>query len=148
MEDKSLDVTSEIKPKRILLVDDDPVYSTIIDRVAKQEGLSLDWFQSLEDLGSVGAIGKYDGAIIDINLGVSCVNGIEIADYIDALDFQLPVIIVSESDLDKKRALPSCVRKFLPKSIGYQAVVWEVQKHTAHYKGNLSKYLTKNPLIS
>ena len=123
----NVEETSSKKDLRLVLVDDDPVYTTIINRAGEQLGISIDTFHSLEDLGSVGALNYYDGAILDINLGPNSVSGLEIVDYMEALQFNIPVIVVSSTELPiNQQFLPSCVHKVMNKSAGYENVVSEI----------------------
>jgi len=114
--------------KRFLLIDDDPIYRTILTRCAGMEGMDIDVFASLMDLGSVGLLGKYDAAIIDYDL--ESVNGLEIAEYFAALFGDIPMILVSEKDCSMTdKAWPRSIKKFIKKSAGYHYTLSEARKY-------------------
>ncbi len=58
-------LTSESRTPRMVLIDDDPSYTTILKRRAEVDGIQLDTFHSLSDLGFVALLRNYDVAIID-----------------------------------------------------------------------------------
>ena len=110
------------KSPRLVLIDDDPTFLSIMKRSAEIEGISLDCYQSLEDLGFIGLIKNYDAAILDYDLG--SLNAIEIAHYIENFLQELPTIIISAKDRSEEcQDLPDCVKSVLKKSVGYQHIL-------------------------
>lgn len=107
---------------RIVLIDDDPVYRTIIGRWAQIEGLELDVYHSLDDLGFVGLLAQYDVAIVDYDLGE--INGKDVAEYMTTLFGNKPMIMISGVDRSQEMIdCPSCVKAFMKKSAGYEKIL-------------------------
>lgn len=120
--------------KRYVLIDDDASYRTILVRCAGMEGMDIDVYESLMDLGSVAMLGRYDAAIIDYDLGA--LNGVEIAENISALFGDIPVILVSEKDRapDGNKNWPKSIKKFIKKSHGYTYALSEARKFAQNVK--------------
>lgn len=107
---------------RIVLIDDDPVYGAVIGRWAQIEGVELDVFHSLDDLGFVGLLSQYDVAIVDYDLGD--INGKDVADYMTTLFGNKPMIMISGVDRSQEMmSCPSCVKAFMRKSAGYEKIL-------------------------
>lgn len=107
---------------RIVLIDDDPVYGAVIGRWAQLEGVELDVFHSLDDLGFVGLLSQYDVAIVDYDLGQ--INGKDVADYMTTLFGNKPMIMISGVDRSQELLnCPSCVKAFMKKSAGYEKIL-------------------------
>jgi len=107
---------------RAVLIDDDPVFLAIMKRSAQLEGIALDCFLSLEDLGYIGMFANYDVAILDFDLGMT--DGIQISRSINALVKELPILIISAKDRSYECAdSPECVKSVLKKSMGYQYIL-------------------------
>ena len=112
---------------RFVLIDDDPVYRTILLRAATMEGFDIAVYESLMDLGSIGMLGRYDAAIVDYDLGN--INGVEIAEYLSALFGDIPMVLVSEhSRSPGEKVWPSSIKKFIRKSEGYSHTLQEAKK--------------------
>lgn len=111
-------------PERIVLIDDDPTYRRILAHCAAEEGVELDVFESLMDLGSVGLLGRYDAAIVDYDLGE--LSGPEIGEYVSALFRDLPLLLVSSKPRDDEGSMwPDSIRKFVNKGQGYSYTLME-----------------------
>ncbi|MBC7661033.1 MAG: response regulator [Chitinophagaceae bacterium] len=110
------------KPKMVL-IDDDPSYTSILARCAAMEGIDLDTFNSLSELGFVSLLRNYDVAIIDYDLG--SLNGVEIAEYMSTLLNDMPMVLISASDRSEEMAAhcPHSVRAFLNKSAGFSKIL-------------------------
>ncbi len=113
---------SDSRIPRMVLIDDDPSYTTILKRKAEVDGIQLDTFHSLSDLGFVALLRNYDVAIIDYELEE--MNGVEIAEYMSTLLDNMPMVLISASDRTKEMAhCPGSVRVFVNKSDGYDAIL-------------------------
>ncbi len=123
-----MNTNKHTKKNRYILIDDDPFYRAIILRVAKNDGIEVDVFESLMDLGSIGLLGQYDSAIVDYDLGSW--NGLEIAEYLAALFGDIPMILVSEKkrEPEKASAWPKSIKKFIKKGEGYSYVLAEAKR--------------------
>src|SRR5690606_21313433 len=76
-EDRKMDT----RPTRKMdLIDDDDAFCSIMASFASSRGLRLDYYTSLQDMGSVGRLSEYALAIVDFDLG--SINGVEIAEYL------------------------------------------------------------------
>lgn len=109
-------------PAKIVLIDDDPIYGAVIGRWAEIEGVKLDVFNSLDDLGFVGLLSQYDVDIVDYDLGE--INGKDVADYMTTLFGNKPMVMISGIDRSKEMMnCPSCVKAFMRKSAGYEKIL-------------------------
>jgi DNA-binding response OmpR family regulator len=111
---------------RILVVDDDPSFGRILARQARIGGVALAFFQSLDELRGKLSRWRFDAAVLDSDLGDE--SGVEAARYLERYLLNLPVLLVSQSDLDvpPKEKWPSSVRQFLLKSVGHERILEEV----------------------
>ncbi|WP_141735096.1 response regulator [Oligoflexus tunisiensis] len=108
---------------RIILIDDDRSFGLIMKQCAIQRGVSLDYFESLADLGFVALVGSYDVAILDYDLGN--MTGVEIGEYLAALFDRMPMLLISgtmrtPSPDEIRKGL---VRPFLHKNSGYDRIL-------------------------
>ena len=111
--------------KRILLVDDDPVFAKVLSRTARDRGIEVTVCLSIEDFMHQRDR-DFDCCVVDLNLGSqSPVNGIELVEYLDSMVRDLHVVMVSQYDLAMKRhAVPKkhSVR-FLSKKEGVNRII-------------------------
>lgn len=115
------------KPK-IVLIDDDPTYATILTRCAEVEGIQMDTYHSLSELGFVSLLSNYDLAIVDYDLGE--MNGVEIAEYMSSLLKDMPMVLISATDRTQEMEnCPSSVKAFLKKSAGYAEILDVAKKY-------------------
>jgi len=107
---------------KMILIDDDPSFTAILARFAALEGIELDTFNSLSELGFVALLRNYDVAIIDYDLGA--LNGVEIAEYMSSLLDDMPMVLISASDRSEEIAqCPCCIRAFINKSAGFDKIL-------------------------
>jgi DNA-binding NtrC family response regulator len=107
---------------KIVLIDDDPVYGAVIRRWAELEKVNLDVYNSLDDLGFLGLLSKYDVVIVDYDLGE--LNGKDVADYMATLFNNKPMVMISLVDRSTEiMNCPSCVKAFMKKSAGYARIL-------------------------
>lgn len=139
-----------IQCAKICLIDDDKIFGQVLIAVAEDLNITLEYFESLEDMGRVGRLGNYDLVLCDFFLEEF--TGGEIADYIKAFFDTVPMIIVSA---DKNVSTirddwPPCVRGFLSKDLRPEdilrnavrlASVKPVSEKTDNLEGNSSKSL-------
>ena len=116
-----------VQAKRYLLIDDDATYRAIMVRCAQMAGMELEAYESLADLGSVGLLGRFDTAIVDYNLDQ--MTGVEIADYLDHLFTDVPMVLVSSAEqLPDGRPWPQSIKMFVKKSRGYTFVLEQAKR--------------------
>jgi DNA-binding NtrC family response regulator len=109
-------------PRRLVLIDDDPSFLAIMQRLADKEGIPLDCFEQLEDLGVIDLFKTYDAAIIDYDLGDQ--TAVDISFYLDCFIKELPTLIISAKDRTQEcKDLPRCVKSVLRKSAGYDYIL-------------------------
>lgn len=112
---------------RFVLIDDDPTFRAILLRAAHIYGVQVDVYESLEELGAVGLLSRYDVAIVDYDLGA--LNGLEIAEYLDVLCSDTPMILVSAKDRrSNARKWPQSIKQFIPKSMGYSYILEQAER--------------------
>ncbi|MCX6128912.1 MAG: response regulator [Proteobacteria bacterium] len=113
---------------RIVLIDDDPIFITIMKRWAEREGFFLVGYHSLSEVGLIGNLSSFDAAIIDYDLGTT--TGIDIAFNSSLNKHNLPIIIVSYKDRTRECVLtPSCVKAVLQKSEGYRFILQAASRY-------------------
>ena len=94
---KDMENSNLIVPEnRIVLIDDDPVYNSVLLKYAEMAGVQMDVYESLEQMGTIGALGRYDAAIVDYDLG--SLTGIEVGEYLSVFFDHIPMVLVSSSD--------------------------------------------------
>ncbi len=108
--------------KRFVLIDDDPLFGNILTRFANVRGAEVDYFESPLELEFRGAVGRYDAAIVDYDLGTT--TGIDIAEHLEVLFGDIPMVLVSSELRDRAvpRAWPATIKKFVPKQAGFDAI--------------------------
>jgi DNA-binding response OmpR family regulator len=104
---------------RIFLLDDDPIFCRLMERVAKKQHLELTHCSSLAELGSRQGHRDFDVAIVDYYL--ENLTGTDIA----CLFQDKPVILISQTDqwMNSDTVWPDCIREFIPKSAGVEAIL-------------------------
>ncbi|MFK7872683.1 MAG: response regulator [Oligoflexales bacterium] len=103
----------------VLLVDDDPVYGRIMQRVASQNSVFLTYISTVEEFPKDQ---DFDVAVIDYDLG--SVTGFEMAHYLESLsNIDIPVILVSQSEQKETKQWPTMIREFVHKDLGPYAVL-------------------------
>jgi two-component SAPR family response regulator len=117
------------KKCNLLIIDDDPVFCRIVSKLCKLDGIAASFRTNLKDLDSID-LAQFSGAIIDINLGLA--SGVEVADYIQSIVPDMPLLMVSTSRYSAKirgsDGLP-----FIHKSEGPQAII-DAALHTVRQR--------------
>jgi DNA-binding NtrC family response regulator len=78
---------------RVLLIDDDPNFCELLRRYAETQGVSLDYYNSLQEFGHMRQPKRYDVVILDFDLGE--ITGCDSAGYISGLFGGIPVVLIS-----------------------------------------------------
>ncbi len=102
-------------PLNILLIDDDRAFGKLMQLVALDRSVCLDYRESLIELGSIGFMGNYDLVLCDYYLHK--LKGSEVAEYLDIFFGSTPLIMISASPRiqEKEETWPACVRGFIQK---------------------------------
>lgn len=132
---------------KILLVDDDPMYGKILQRLAANHKVSITFCSSLEELGQLDTL-DFDVGIIDYNLGA--VTGVELTTYLEhTLPTDLPIILISQTRQLVSRRWPDSIRDFVHKAMGPYAVLdaaFEAHE-IAQIQKEISKKQGANPMV-
>ena len=123
--------------QKIVLIDDDRFFGYSMLEYARDEGLDLEYYESLSDLGFLGGLGRFKVAIVDFHL--SEMTGLEIAEYLDRLFGDIPMVLISSDGDAANQPRPSCVHRFVHKSDGLERIasaVRELLTETAAREGS------------
>lgn len=110
--------------KKVLLIDDDPAYGSIVAALAADKHIDLHFYENLIEATYGGSkIEHYDIAIIDYDL--ERMTGIEVSEYLDGFFRDIPVILISNlhRSQDTTHPWPACIEKFIHKSEGYDKIL-------------------------
>jgi len=117
---------------KLLLIDDDESFGHLMEVVAAQRGISLEYYPSLVELGRIGRLGDFDVAILDYYL--DGMNGIEIAEYLERFFTGKPVVLVSGRSYGDALMVesPRCVKAFVHKVRGALTILDKVVEVASH----------------
>lgn len=103
---------------RILFVDDDNLFGKLLTYVGEKKGFNIDYYESLDEMGSFANLANYQLVIIDYFL--DAMSGLEIAEYVDVFFPHIPVVLVTASHhlVDKETKWPKCIQAVVSKSEG------------------------------
>jgi len=119
--------------RKILLLDDDPVFRGVMIALAKARNIDIDAYESLQELDTFLQIESYNGIILDHHLAERLAS--EDISGLDAFFSSRPVLLVS-ADEGARHALDTqpAFRKFVPKMDGPKKILDEIES-----------LITKNP---
>lgn len=108
--------------RKILLLDDDPVFRGVMIALAKARNIDIDAYESLQELDTFLQIESYDGIILDHHLAQHLAS--EHITGLDAFFASRPLLLVS-ADEGARDVLKSqaAFRQFVPKSDGPQKIL-------------------------
>lgn len=107
----------------VLVIDDEPMFGRLMAQACKQAGYNVTVCNSVDELANCGGW-NFDVAILDYDLGLHGVaNGVELASYLAAYMDAGTFILVSQKNDLEGRTLPRVIKRFVPKSLGPQAVL-------------------------
>lgn len=112
----------------MLLVEDDWDFAQLIRSKAEALGLEVEHHTSAKTLVKAN-LGDFAVALIDYNLGST--SGLQLAEVIDDLTVDLPVIIISgETAVNPfNRFWPQCVRGFISKEQGLDVILAAAERY-------------------
>ena len=110
------------RPMRFLVVDDDPSFGKIFQKIAKQSNISVIRCVSLS-APEILSGQRFDAAIVDYDLGMK-ENGCELAKKLEQVLGNIPIFLISQTDRRPETGLrwPHCIHGFLNKNVGHQAL--------------------------
>jgi DNA-binding response OmpR family regulator len=118
--------TTDSGAVRVLLLDDDPMFGSLMTAAARRHGIELDYYPSLLDLGFIGRIEDYTAAIVDYDLGQ--MTGLEIGKYLSAFLKDTPMVLISASERRRDaKEWDDCIRSFVRKDKGHDAILGAVK---------------------
>ncbi|HEY9092700.1 nitrogen regulation protein NR(I) [Parasphingorhabdus sp.] len=122
----------------VLLVEDDPSVSHIIQTALKAEGITVDSCKTVPARDALLASGKYDLLITDVGLGEE--DGLATLDAVKARDPELPIIVISAQNTlnTAVRATETGAFEYFPKPFDLDDLVEAVQQAMKPRSGGLS----------
>jgi|GEM_PF-1778606 len=127
---------------KCVLIDDSADFRFVMSTLAPQYSIELETFSSLAEMGSISKLRKYDVIIVDYFLG-SWV-GTEIAEYVDALFGNIPVVVISGSTAVVPKSWPKCIKSYFSKAIGPRRLLQEVRDKFGQKSLSTSPEIQKN----
>ncbi len=121
--------------RKVLLLDDDPVFRGVMIALAKSRNIEIDAYESLQELDTFLQIESYNGIILDHHLAERLAS--EDICGLDAFFASRPVLLVSadERARDALNTQPA-FRKFVPKVDGPQKILDELEALMIEKKEN------------
>jgi DNA-binding NtrC family response regulator len=111
-------MTNLAQPK-LLLVDDDRLFTMIISKIAEKEKIPITVCHSIKEVGKITKW-DFDVAIIDYDLGDF--TGVQLTDILTRLR-EMPVVLVSQYREIEAKRWPNCIKEFINKSRGPDQVI-------------------------
>lgn len=115
-------LVSNQKITSMILVDDDPIFGSLLLKQAQKSGISLDYYDSLSSLGFISQLAKYDVLLVDYQM--DHINGIEIAAYMPSFFDDKTVILISGTEVEEQIGqLPDYITAFIHKRDGHESII-------------------------
>jgi DNA-binding NtrC family response regulator len=116
----------------ILLIEDDPIFSKIFARDARNKGLECTTCSNVNEIADLLNF-DFKTIVIDYNLGTdSHCNGLDLAKLFSNLDSRTPIVLVSSSERHEiEGSWPFQVKQFVCKKGGVEKVVNSVVQITS-----------------
>jgi CheY-like chemotaxis protein len=132
--------TGALAGPRIVLFDDDPIFSLSMELAAKRAGLSLVAVSDEQDLSRLDGRG-IDLAVVDFDLGD--INGIQLAESLAERLGPIPMVLVSfkERRPTPRHPWPGPIKRFFHKQSGPAAIldgaveVYNLNAGSVHWTG-------------
>jgi len=118
-ESNATDEEKRAQPPRVFLLDDDPIFCKLMEKVAKRNGIPLAICSRLADFGRDRSHRDFDVAVIDYYL--EDLKGPQIVWLLD----DRPVVMVSRNEdcVAEDKEWPESIKKFVPKKQGPEAIL-------------------------
>lgn len=121
---KSWDLTVPEDQVDIVLIDDDPIFCSLMAEHARRMSVNLHFFHDLLEVQESGNLQKYQVAILDYQL--EQMNGLEVAQWIPMFFNDMPIVLISYEDRTQENTnttWPGSVRAFVHKREGVKAIL-------------------------
>lgn len=122
--EKSWDLIVPEEKVDIVLIDDDPIFCSLMAEHARRMSVNLHFFHDLLEVQESGNLQKYQVAILDYQL--EQMNGLEVANWIPMFFNEMPIVLVSYEDRTQENTnatWPGTVRCFVHKREGVRAIL-------------------------
>ncbi len=107
---------------RILVIDDDPMFCKLMQRIGVLKGISLVTVSSILEAESIDA-NEFDAVVMDYMLDQHA-TGLDVASHFSGDMYTTPVILVSHtSNIPATKKWPATVREFIHKNFGPHAIL-------------------------
>ncbi len=113
-------------PTHVVLVDDDPIFTSLVQKVARQERIQITIFSTVESAYRELPRLKFDVALFDYYIGDS--TGMQLSQFIQQTGKKIPIILISYFGEIEKRQFPSFIDKAINKSAGPYSILTAVRK--------------------
>jgi DNA-binding NtrC family response regulator len=114
---------------KILLIDDDPVFRAIFSRLASEEGIEVDAFDSMLEVEPFSQIASYTGVIFDYHLAQ--LDGVELASHLETIFGDVPMLLVSadgNAERNMNQRCPGVFGAFMSKKEGGRKIVSKIRQ--------------------
>jgi DNA-binding response OmpR family regulator len=111
---------------KVLLVDDDPVFCKIMSTAGKAMGYDIEPCVSVRQVYRKLPDITFRVAVLDYDLGL--VTGVQLARFTQRFHSEVPIILVSEYDLQPKADWPDSIRAYVKKSDGPRAIMEKIKQ--------------------
>ena len=114
---------------KVLLIDDDPVFRAIFSKLASEDGLEVDAFDSMLEVEPFSRISTYRGVIFDYHLAQ--LDGIELASHLETIFGGVPMLLVSaDSDAERnmRERCPGVFGAFMSKKEGGRRIISKIRE--------------------
>jgi CheY-like chemotaxis protein len=118
---------------KILLIDDDPVFRSVLVKLGPLLGLEVDAIETLLELDPFSRINRYDGAIVDLYLGQQ--DGLDLVSHLRSFFGSIPTVLVSADAGALRRSQDQehhGVRDFASKSMGAVKILEMMKRLVGH----------------
>lgn len=118
--------------QKIMVIDDDPSFGSVLRRMGAHRGIAVDVYESLLEALYDTELSQYDAAVLDCMM--PHIKGAEVAEYLTALVQSVPVILMSSStqELSRQYSQLGNAAGAIPKSLGprllWREIIWTLQE--------------------
>ncbi len=119
-------------PIKMLLIDDDPDFCSVVEAVARKHGVEVKSYPSFFEIKADPNFPYYHGAIVDYHL--ESVNGFDVAQLFETVDDKLPLLMISGHRLwfTDQDHWPKNIKGFIPKTEGVMNII-QAAKNMAYH---------------
>ena len=112
---------ASVKRPHIVLVDDDPLFIRLLQKVAEKQSLKLSVFSSPEEAYKILPDMDFDVGLFDYDLGR--VTGLQLVNFLQREGRRIPILLVSHLGEIEKWRWPASIRKSVSKNAGPYSIL-------------------------